>query len=145
MGKRSSRKRRGRDKDVNKWLQAAKQRLTTAEFLAENRMYLDSMYLAGYCPECVLKAVIISRVSKHKRERYVKEHFRSARGHDYEHLKELLLKDFKVRLPDEIAALLHQTAWTTDLRYAVGRKDAREAETFLDTCHQILKWGERSV
>ena len=38
---------------------AARQRLSTAEFLLGNRYNLDAMYLAGYAVECTLKALIL--------------------------------------------------------------------------------------
>lgn len=127
------------------WLRVAKQRLTTAEFLAQYRMYLDSLYLAGYAPECVLKAVILSRIPANRRLVYIQEHFATKQAHDYAYLKELLLRDCALSLPLEVAKLLRRLHWSTDLRYETGSGRARDTEVFLATCRDILAWGERSI
>ena len=92
------------DPDVQKFLRAAKQRLTAAEFLASGQHWLDASYLAGYAPECALKALILARTPAAQRPMVRKDHFRSAKGHNLDHLKALLAQR-KVFVPPEVATI----------------------------------------
>jgi HEPN domain-containing protein len=134
-----------RDKEVNKWLRAAAQRLTSAKILFENSMYLDCMYIAGYASECSFKAMILSRIPSQRRNSYIRKHFRGAVTHDYEYLKHLL-KQLNVNIPPTVSRTLRTIAsWSTDLRYEVGRKKPQEAQEFLSSVKTILNWAERSL
>jgi HEPN domain len=134
-----------RDADVRKFLRAADQRWTSAEILYRNAMHLDAMYLAGYVPECALKALILSRVPGSKHARYLQEHFRGAGAHQYEYLR-YLLRTLNVTIPLPISKRLTTIAtWSTDLRYEVGLKKAAEAESFLAAAKAVRDWVERSL
>jgi HEPN domain-containing protein len=134
-----------KDKEVQLFLRAAEQRLTSASILYENTMYLDAIYLSGYVVECSLKALLLSHVPLHERKSYTKERFHGAIAHDPEYLK-ALLRIAKINIPKEIAQTLRKVAsWRTDLRYAVGRVSARESRSFLDCAKVILDWARRSI
>ena len=135
-----------RDKEVNKWLRAAAQRLAAARILFHDDRYLDCMYLAGYAPECALKALILSRVHRHTREKFIQDHFRGAYTHNYEYLKGILKKNWTIGIPPEISRMFQQIAtWSTDLRYEVKLRERREAQEFLKSAETILNWVERSL
>ena len=108
-------------------------------------MYLDCMYIAGYAPECALKALLLAHVPAAKRGAYAREEFRGAMAHDYEHLKNLLRK-IHVNMPSTVIVTLRKIAsWSTDLRYEFGRKKPREATVFLQAAATVVDWVERSV
>jgi HEPN domain-containing protein len=134
-----------RDRDVNKLLRAARQRLTSATILRNQAMYLDSMYIAGYAPECALKALILANVVGRQRAAYQREHFRGAIAHDFEYLRALLRRR-RVQIPLHVARSLRRIAsWSTNLRYEVGLKRAAEADQFLAAAREIVEWVERSL
>jgi HEPN domain-containing protein len=134
-----------RDKQVNKLLRAADQRLTAAGVLFQNDMFLESMYLAGYVPECGLKAVILSRVPVKDRIKYQRRHFRGASAHRYEYLKRLL-RELGVGILLPVARSLRIIeSWSTDLRYEVGRKSPEEAGEFLSAARVVRDWVRRSL
>lgn len=134
-----------RDKDVNKFLRAAEQRLVSAEILFNHEMYLDCMYVAGYSPDCALKALILSRMPIGKRREYARKNFHGATAHNYEYLKNLL-RQLHVNTSSMISAALRKIAsWSTDLRYEVGRRKPREASDFLRAARTVVAWCERSI
>ena len=133
------------DRDVNKFLRAADQRLTSADLLYDHDLYLDSMYLAGYAPECALKALILARIPRKARRQYVKDHFRGRLAHNLEHLKDVLQKCGVPMPPAESKFLRRIASWSTDLRYEVGRKKPREAREFLDAAKALRDWARRSL
>jgi len=133
------------DKQVNKLLRAADQRLTAAGVLFENDMHLESMYLAGYVPECALKALILSRVPLKDRSEYQRRSFRGVSAHRYEYLKRLL-RELGVGIPLSVARSLRIIeSWSTDLRYEVGRKNPEEASEFLSAARAVRDWVQRSL
>jgi HEPN domain-containing protein len=134
-----------RDKEVRRFLRAARQRLTSASILFEHDMFLDCMYLAGYAVECALKSMILANVPLRSRRRYEATYFRGAVAHDFEYLNALLRKR-RVVVPVATAHELRRiTAWSTDLRYEVGQRPSREAQRYVNSARQILAWAERSV
>jgi HEPN domain-containing protein len=133
------------DKDVSKFLRASKQRLTSAEVLYKNGVYLDCVYLAGYSIECALKSAILSQVPLRNHREFIQEHFRGAIAHDYEYLKKLL-KDRGFSIPADVTEMFCRvSSWSTDLRYEVGLRNPEETESFLNAAAKILKWVEGSV
>ena len=127
------------DMDVDKLVRAAGQRLTSAQVLYDNSLYLDSTYLAGYSAECSLKAVILARTPPRRRQQ-----FKGRKAHDYEHLR-YLLRQRNVDMSPISAALRKIASWSTDLRYEVGRGDADTADEFLAAATAILAWARRSL
>lgn len=132
------------DKDVRKYLRAAGQRLTSAQILYENSVYLDCTYLAGYAAECALKAVILARTPQKERQTCVQGQFRGAEAHNCEHLKDMLKKR-SVTTSSISAALTKVATWSTDFRYEVGSGDPRDAEEFLRAVNEIYNWAKRSA
>ena len=65
------------------------ERLKSAEILLKNERFLDCMYLAGYAPECALKALVLTQVPNQVRDQFVRNRFRGAVAHDLEHLRSL--------------------------------------------------------
>ena len=85
------------DRDVLLYLRAAKQRLEAADVLAEQatarrkaRLNLDAIYLSGYCIECCVKALILSRTPPRRRPALISKYFRGPRAHQFDNLMTLL-------------------------------------------------------
>lgn len=127
------------DKDVEKLLRVAVQRLTSAQVLYDNSLYLDCTYLAGYSVECSLKALVLGRTPARQRHK-----FRGKKAHDYEHLR-ALLKKRNVDTSPISSALRKVASWSTDLRYETGRGNAQTAEEFLAAAKEIYAWARRSI
>src|SRR5947209_15101349 len=111
--------------------QAAKQRFEDAKFLLEGRRTTAAVYLSGYSVECMLKALILSRVPGKMRQEVLKT-FRGAKAHDYEWLRAEYLKYGGPPFPPSVApsfALVN--TWTTDMRYKPGTLKERDADAFV--------------
>ncbi len=74
-----------RDKDAKRFYRAAGQRLEDATFLLESARTTAAVYLAGYCVECMLKALIITQAGKDNKEEAL-DSFRGSGAHNYERL-----------------------------------------------------------
>src|SRR5437899_9599964 len=72
--------------EARPYYQAAKQRFEDARFLLEADRTTGAIYLAGYCVECMLKALILATLAKGKRAEMLAT-FRGSRAHDYDWLK----------------------------------------------------------
>ena len=57
-----------RDKDAKRFYRAAGQRLDDAAYLLDGARTTACVYLAGYCVECMLKALIVVQTGKEKAE-----------------------------------------------------------------------------
>ena len=125
-----------------KFIRAAGQRFIAVELLLREGLNFEAVYLAGYVIECSIKAVILRNTLARDRAYLVGTHFKGRRGHSFEVLKELLL-DRGIRVPSPLSQELHRTAWSTDLRYEVGRFDASEAISFVSNARQILEWARK--
>jgi HEPN domain-containing protein len=135
----------GPDREVRRFVRAAFQRLEAAAVLFREEYYLDAIYLAGYGPECALKALILSRRPGRKRAEFIRDHFRSRKAHSYDYLK-MLLHRRGVLIPPEIVECLEiVNDWDTDLRYEVSLGDELEADEFLGAARRIVMWVERSL
>src|SRR5687767_13660180 len=133
------------DPTTLKFLRAAKQRLTAAEFLLNNGMALDSTYLAGYGVECGLKALLLARTASSSRRTALVADFRGRIGHDFEKLSELLRRR-NVNLSTNIKRHLRTVAsWSTDLRYEARRIPYEDAASFFSAARAILAWVEKSL
>lgn len=128
------------DPSIEQFLRAAQQRLTAARVLFDNGLYLDAMYLAGYVPECSLKALLLSFVPARERRSFLRRQFRGAVAHSVEHLlAQLRRRKVSVSEP-AIIAIRKTRAWTSELRYASGLMDRKEAWDFIVSTELILKW-----
>jgi hypothetical protein len=131
---------------------AARQRLTTAEFLLSQQYNLDAMYLAGYSIECTLKALILKlaaklsptqkigsrQIGRTEIERQIES---GSKMHNPEVLAEFL-KDLGQPIPLEIKKKFRRSQWSTSLRYESGRKDTGEVRWFLRLALQTYEWVE---
>jgi HEPN domain-containing protein len=120
---------------------AARQRLTTAEFLLENRYTLDAMYLAGYAVECTLKALILELTPDHDRSEVLKKISSGKKMHDPEILGGIL-KDLGCPIPLLLVKKFRRSGWSTSLRYETGRKDTGETRGFLRMAKEVCDWVE---
>jgi hypothetical protein len=143
-----------RETDIRKFERVADQRLTAAGMLLKAEFNLEATYLAGYCVECALKALILKRTPRRGHgpmmERLTEV---GAKGHDFEYLKGLLKQLLtggrpapnRGVLPEEVSVMLGRVAsWSTDLRYEVGRVETADAEAFLAAATIIRDWARRS-
>ena len=94
---------------------AAEQRLTTAEFLRDNRYNLDATYLAGYAIECTLKALILALTPAAQRLDTLKRISVGKKMHDFEVLAGIL-KDKGQRLPTALVKKFRRYEWSTAMR-----------------------------
>jgi HEPN domain-containing protein len=120
---------------------AARQRLTTAEFLLENRYNLDAMYLAGYTVECTLKALILELTPVPDQAEMLKEISSGKKMHDPEILG-AILKDLGRPIPLPLVKKFRRSGWSTALRYETGRTDTGETRGFLRTAKEVYDWVE---
>ena len=120
---------------------AAMQRLTTAEFLLQNRYNLDAMYLAGYAVECTLKALILDSTSVADQSNRLKEISTGKKMHNLEVLG-AILKDLGRPIPLDLVKRFRRSRWTTALRYESGRTDTGETRAFLKTAKLAYDWVE---
>jgi HEPN domain-containing protein len=118
---------------------AARQRLTTAEFLFENDYTLDATYLAGYTVECSLKALILRLTPAKKQPEMLKKISSGKLMHDPEILNGIL-KNLKNPIPLALIKGLRKAGWSTDLRYEFGRRDRERTQGFLKTAKEVYDW-----
>jgi hypothetical protein len=123
----------------------AKQRLLDAQFLLSGGRNTAAVYLAGYAVECMLKALLLSRLAPGARRTTVNS-FRGTKAHDFEWLKTKYLKSGGPRFPrDVIEAFSLVSTWHTDLRYRAVMVAPGEAEAFLRSAETILGWADERV
>ncbi len=119
----------------------ARQRLTTAEFLLDNRYNLDAMYLAGYTVECTLKALILHLTPPAAHDETLKKISSGSKMHEPEILA-VLLKDLGRPIPLELVKRFRRSGWSTALRYESRRTDTGETRAFLRTAKAAYDWVE---
>lgn len=69
--------------------------------------------------------------------------FRGARAHEYDWLLRIYADRGGPGLPTELVPHFARTnAWSTDMRYSPGTVELREAEAFLDSAIEIIKWAD---
>lgn len=73
---------------ISKWLGIARQKLASAAILLDEGQRLDSMYIAGYAPECAIKALILSLLPDMAHESFINAYFKRAEGHKLETLRQ---------------------------------------------------------
>jgi HEPN domain-containing protein len=120
---------------------AARQRLSTAEFLLNHRYNLDAMYLAGYAVECTLKALILHVTPKGDRKDILKKISSGKKMHEPEVLGDLLKKGGRP-IPLDLVKRFRRSGWSTALRYETGRTDTGETRAFLRTAKAAYDWVE---
>jgi hypothetical protein len=129
--------------EARTFYQAAFQRFEDAQFLLQEGRTTGAVYLAGYGVECMLKALILSRVARRVDRAEVLASFRGAKAHDFDWLKMQYLENGGSAYPGEVARhFLRVNSWTTDLRYKPGIMKNREAAAFLDAAAALLAWAD---
>jgi hypothetical protein len=121
---------------------SAKQRLDDSVFLLTAGRTTGAVYLAGYCVECMLKALILAGVPEGARAQTLAS-LRGPSAHRFEWLKKLYVDNGGPQLPRDVAnhfSLVN--TWTTDLRYTPGMVKPSEAETFLQSVREIVAWAD---
>jgi HEPN domain-containing protein len=133
-----------RDKEAKRFYRAAEQRLEDATFLFSEsvRRTTAAVYLAGYCVECLLKALILSQVAKAERGE-VLQLFRGSKAHDYDWLRELYYVKGGARFPPAVVqAFSTVSVWGTEMRYQPGTIPDDDAEEFLAAVETIWDWAD---
>jgi len=75
-----------REKHAKRFYRAAEQRWKDAEFLLESERTTAAVYLAGYCVERLLKALILSQAPSDEKENVLNK-FRGSVAHKYDLLR----------------------------------------------------------
>jgi hypothetical protein len=126
--------------EARPFYRAARHRFEDAELLFEQERFTGAVYLAGYCVECMLKALGIVGTAASRRPALVKE-FRGAKAHDYGWLKKKCSVFWKGGLPSGLAMHFSRVnTWSTELRYDSRATREGEAREFLDSAAAIMKW-----
>ncbi len=137
-----------RDTDAKRFYRAGGQRLEDARFLLEAERTTAAVYLAGYCVECALKALIVTRAGKDKKAE-VLALFAGSKAHDYDWLRSLHDKYGGPRPPKKdkelVRAFVVVSTWGTHLRYDAGTMREDDAQTFLDAVRRIWKWADERL
>ena len=128
--------------EARTYYQAAWQRLDDAEFLLGVNRTTGVMYLAGYCVECMLKALVLSSTPLKQRVR-IAATFRGAKAHDFDWLKGVYLKRGGPPFPSLVSkAFVLVNTWATELRYKAGTYKYRDAVAFLKSVDEIVRWAD---
>jgi HEPN domain-containing protein len=133
------------DKDARRFYRVAAQRMEDAGYLLDAARSTASVYLAGYCVECLWKALIIVQAGKDKKQ-HVLEQFRGAGAHNFDFLRSLYDKLGGTMPPKKdkslVSAFIIAGSWTTDLRYDPGTMSGEDAEEFLAAARRIWDWAD---
>jgi hypothetical protein len=124
---------------------AAQQRLLDARVLQDNSRTTGAVYLSGYGVECILKALILTRLTG-KARRTVAESFRGSKAHDFAWLRHIYFKNHGDSLPADVAsAFVLVATWSTNLRYHAGAIPRVDAEAFRKAAEAIFNWAGRRL
>jgi hypothetical protein len=126
------------------FFKAARQRLTTAEFLLREGYSLDAFYLSGYAVECACKALILHAVDDLDRSAMRDRITRGASMHHAENLA-AILKALGHPLPLESRKLWLRYKWSPDLRYDHGQKNLGEVKGYQKLVARFLAWIEERL
>jgi HEPN domain-containing protein len=131
------------DPDSKLHYRSAFQRLDEARFLLDGGMMgAGAVYLAGYAVECILKALILSRVPK-KQRKVMFAQLRGSKAHDFEWLRGEYRRLGGDQIPAEIARRFSDLAyWSTELRYSPRQIRIAEATQFLESATRIVDWAD---
>jgi HEPN domain-containing protein len=135
-----------KDRDAKRFYLAAGRRLEDGRLLAKydgaNR---GAVYLAGYCVECMLKALIVVQVPSSKKSEVVVE-FRGSGAHNFDRLRTLYYKLGGARFPKLVTeAFITVRDWVPDWRYEPGTYPADDTEAFLNAVQRIYDWADKRL
>ncbi|MBI3822162.1 MAG: hypothetical protein HY289_05720 [Planctomycetes bacterium] len=87
-----------------------------------------------------MKALLLASVSPGLRQELMGE-FRGSRAHNIEWLGRLYRRNVGIAVPGAITQHLSRVAsWSTDLRYATGAVNQKEAREFFESVDAIAAW-----
>ena len=134
-----------RDKDAKRFYLAAGRRLEDSKSLFEAERTTGSMYLGGYCVECMLKSLIITQAPSSKKGEVLEE-FRGSGAHNLDRLRSMYTKSGGTRFPkDIIESFLVVRDWRTDWRYEPATRPADDAESFLIAVTKIWECVDKRL
>ncbi|HZU35127.1 MAG TPA: HEPN domain-containing protein, partial [Gemmataceae bacterium] len=128
--------------EARPFYQAAKQRFEDAQFLLDAQRTTGAIYLAGYCVECMLKALILSMLPQGKRAEMLGL-FRGSKAHDYDWLKARYFENAGPLFPQATSkAFSFVNTWAVEIRYQAGTSKYGDAKAFLDSAEEIMTWAD---
>jgi hypothetical protein len=128
--------------EARPYYQAAKQRFEDARFLLEAERTTGAIYLAGYCVECMLKALILARLPDRKRAKMLAA-LRGSKAHDYDWLKARYVESGGPPFPKAISkAFSFVNTWAVEIRYKAGTSKYRDVQAFLAATEEIMTWAD---
>lgn len=128
--------------NARQFYRVASQRFEDAAFLVGADREMAGVYLAGYCVECVLKALILQATPTGAQDGRLLA-WRGRSGHHLEGLREDYRTCGGAIAPPEIArAFVTVNSWSVDLRYRAGQLPHRDAELFLEAVERIIMWSK---
>jgi HEPN domain-containing protein len=134
-----------RDKDAKRFYRAARQRLEDAVFLLDSERTTAAVYLAGYCVECLLKALILAQAGKAYKDEAL-DSFHGSGAHNYDRLMAMYERyggHRPTKKDKELTeAFIIVASWDTDLRYDPAILAEEEAADFLAATERVLKWAD---
>jgi HEPN domain-containing protein len=133
-----------RDPDARRYYRAGIQRLDDARFILGDggRRTTAAIYLAGYCVECLLKALILSQVAAVRRPKILTR----LRTHSFEALRKLYVTECHAGIPGEVARDLSLLeSWDSKLRYDPGTRKMEEAKVFLAAVERVRRWADERM
>ena len=118
------------------------QRFEDAQVLLQAGHTTGAVYLAGYSVECILKALVLSRLAPTAR-RAMLDSFRGAKAHDHDWLRSRYFASGGTQFTRSvIRAFVLVNEWSTELRYLPRTFRMRDARGFLDAAWEIMRWAD---
>lgn len=127
------------------FMRAAGQRLDAANVLLAHAYHLEAMYLAGYCAECSLKALILARTPRSKLADELDEVTHGSIAHNLDFLHARLSARRVTFSKEALEAFRRLRTWSTDFRYETRMKTFREASLFVRMAGVMRMWVQRSM
>lgn len=120
----------------------AQERFEDADVLFADERNTGAVYLAGYAVECMLKALLLSRIPADEQEEMAAT-FRGNRAHDFDWILDQYYEQGGTRPPREINGCLGaMDEWSTELRYDPAQMIDAEAERFLESARKVVRWAD---
>ncbi len=130
------------DANARRFYRAAFQRMEDARYLFAADRTTAAVYLAGYCVECILKALVVAQAPPGDRDEVVKA-FRGVRAHDYGWLRQRYRECGGAAMPPMIVRRFTEVGfWATDFRYKPETVAQADARSFLAAAIEILGWAD---
>ncbi len=128
--------------EARTFYRAGKQRFEDARFLFAARRTTGAIYLAGYCIECMLKAMILSTVTDAKIIEII-ETFRGSKAHDFVWLKTKYIENGGAAFPKALTRnFSFVNTWAVEMRYKPGTAKYEDAKSFLNAAQEIMIWSD---